>query len=162
MKPDLGLDKKAVAGVTKLLGKNLADVHALYIKNRNYHWNLVGPRFHTLHVFFEEQYKELEMAIDEIAERIRTMGGVAPGSMKEFLQMARLKEATGLEIPGDEAIHSLAEDHEAIVRQLRKDIAACEETFEDAGTADFLTQLLQKHEKMAWMLRSFLDRPETR
>lgn len=162
MKPDLGLDKKSVAGVTKLLSKNLADVHALYIKNRNYHWNLVGPRFHTLHVFFEEQYKELEMAIDAIAERIRTLGGVAPGSMKEFLQLARLKEATGKEIPGDAAIHGLAEDHESIVRQLRKDITACDETFEDAGTADFLTELLQKHEKMAWMLRSFLDRPKTR
>ncbi len=153
---NIGLEEKTLKSVSHVLAKLLADAHVLYIKIRNFHWNLTGPRFHTLHLFFEEQYKELEVSIDDLAERIRTMGGTSPGSMTEFLKLTRLKEVPGAIHDGEECIELLVKDHEAIIRQLREDIDACTDEYKDAGTADFLTQLMEKHEKIAWMLRSFL------
>lgn len=153
---NIGLDPKTLQAIADLLAKHLADDHVLYIKIRNFHWNLVGHRFHTLHLFFEEQYKDLEASIDEIAERIRTMGGTAPGSMEEFLKLKRLTEVPGAIHDGEVCIQHLLDDHEALARLLRADVQVCAEELKDAGTADFLTKLLEKHEKTAWMLRSFL------
>lgn len=157
-KVNIGISSEHRTAINKLLGKNLADLHVLYVKTRNCHWNIVGARFQPLHEFFEEQYTALALAIDETAERIRMLGGVAPGSMKEFLEMARLEERQGEPIDGNDALNSLDGDHEAVIRQLRKDIDKCADEFQDQGTADFLTGLLRAHEKTAWMLRSFLQK----
>jgi starvation-inducible DNA-binding protein len=153
---DIGLDAKVRASSVKALSGILANQHVLYIKTRNFHWNLTGHRFHTLHAFFEAQYDALALAIDKTAERIRMLGAASPGSMKEFLALASLKECSGALIGGDEAIIALRDDHEAAARELRKAVDATDEAG-DAGTADFLTELLQNHEQAAWMLRSFLE-----
>lgn len=154
---DIGLEQKERDGVVKILSQVLADAHVLYIKTRNLHWNLVGTRFHSLHQFYEEQYTTQAENIDKIAERIRMVGGESPGSMAEFLDHTRLKEKTGSLIDGNESLKLLLADHEAIIRDLREDIEACEDDFGDVGTADFLTGLIQVHEEAAWMLRSYLD-----
>ncbi len=154
--PAIGIPAGDRSRVTSLLAAVLADQHVLYQKTRNYHWNLTGHRFHTLHELFEKQYRELVEAIDETAERIRMIGGTAPGSMAEFLQHATLKEAKGALIHGEPALESLAADHESCVRTLRKAITEADEKTDDAGTVDFLTQLIRAHEKNAWMLRSHL------
>lgn len=156
--PKIGISPANRSDVTEILKGHLADLHVLYIKTRNYHWNVVGPRFQPLHAFFEEQYEDLEKAIDEVAERIRMLQGKSPGSMAEFLKMARLcEEKEGVYPPSDDMIRNLLADHEAVIRQLRKDIDTTAEKDDDIGTSDFLTGLIEAHEKMAWMLRSFLE-----
>ncbi len=152
----IGIVANNRAKVCELLAGVLADQHVLYIKTRNFHWNLVGERFHTLHAFYEKQYDALALAIDETAERIRMLGGVAPGSMKDFLEGATLTEETGALVDGEHTLNVLVKDHEACARKLREDIDLCDDKYGDAGSADFLTALLQKHEQAAWMLRSFL------
>jgi starvation-inducible DNA-binding protein len=156
--PKIGISPAQRSDVIEILKGHLADLHVLYIKTRNYHWNVVGPRFQPLHAFFEEQYDILAAAIDEVAERIRMLQGKSPGSMAEFLKIARLcEEKPGVYPPADGMIRNLLADHEAIIRQLRKDIDTTAEKDEDIGSSDFLTGLIESHEKMAWMLRSFLD-----
>lgn len=152
----IGLDAKTRDQSVKLLSGILADQHVLYLKTRNFHWNLTGHRFHTLHAFFEEQYDALALAIDKTAERIRMLGAASPGSMKEQLALATLKETPGKLVDGEQAIKGLLDDHEAAAREVRKAVDGAEKAG-DAGTADFLTGLLQDHESAAWMLRSFLD-----
>lgn len=151
----IGLDEAARENVVERLSQILGNQHVLYLKTRNFHWNLKGPRFHSLHEFFEEQYQALEKTIDQTAERIRMVGGVSPGSMHEFLDLATLKESSGDLIEGDDALKVLCADHETVVRELRGAIEAFGEAG-DAGTEDFVTALLQSHEESAWMLRSFL------
>jgi len=153
----IGLSDDAREDVAGILSSILADQHVLYIKKRNFHWNLIGGRFHSLHEHFEQLYTALALAIDETAERIRMIGCVAPGSMAEFLKLTTLKETGGALVDGDEAISTLLADHESCIRNLRGAIGRVESDFGDAGTADFLTQLLQKHEMTAWMLRSYLE-----
>lgn len=152
---DIGIKAEGRDAICSMLGSVLADQHVLYIKMRNFHWNLVGERFHTLHAFYEEHYRILEGAIDRTAERIRQLGGTAPGSMAEFVKASSLKEAEGELIQGEDSISSLVSDHESVIKSLRRDVGKVE-GWDDAGTADFLTALMQDHEKMAWMLRSFL------
>jgi len=152
-----GMENEQRKNAVELLASVLCNQHVLYIKTRNFHWNLKGQRFHDLHVFFEKHYRELEAAIDETAERIRMIGGVAPGSMAEFLGGADLKEAASDLISGDDAISALVSDHDQVVRDLREKIPQSEDEFNDIGTADFLTGLLRKHEQVAWMLRSFAE-----
>lgn len=152
----IGLDSKVRGLAVKRLSAILADQHVLYVKTRNFHWNLTGHRFHTLHEFFEKQYDHLALAIDKTAERIRMMGHGSPGSMKEFLAIATLKELPGALVNGDVAIAALRDDHEAAAREVRRAVDELDEAG-DAGTADFLTDLLKAHEEAAWMLRSFLD-----
>lgn len=157
LKPSLGLESSKLERISKLLNKTLSNQHVLYLKTRNFHWNLIGKRFHTLHLFLEEQYKSLELAIDDTAERIRILGGIPKASMKEFLNTATLEEDQGRLIDGDEAIAILLNDHQSCVLSLRKSIEELEDDMGDAGTADFLTDLLKSHEKTAWMLRSHLS-----
>lgn len=157
MKTDIGLAEEQRHGVTALLGKLLADEYVLYTKTRNYHWNVVGPEFHTLHEFFEDQYNQLNKRVDDIAERIRTLGFNAIGTLAECLEHTRLEEHPGQYPPAADMLANLVTDHEAIIRQLRQDIKACEDEYHDVGTNDFLTDLLEQHEKMAWMLRAFLQ-----
>ena len=156
MKTNIGLSNRAREGVGVILERLLADEHVLYLKTRNFHWNVTGARFNDLHKFFEAQYDQLEETIDEVAERLRALGGVARGSMKEFLKLARLEEAPGALRGTDRMLTALLEDHEALIRALREDLVTADEIHGDAGTADLLTGLMAAHEKMAWMLRSFL------
>ncbi|MEM7697156.1 MAG: DNA starvation/stationary phase protection protein [Verrucomicrobiota bacterium] len=155
-----GLSGVEQEGVVKVLASTLADQHVLYLKLRNFHWNLKGARFHSLHEMFEEQYEALAEAIDETAERIRMLGGVAPGSMKEMLDLATLTESDGEVITGNHALRELVADHEATIRNLRAEAEKTEEALGDQATADFLIEMLQAHEKFAWMLRSSIDDSE--
>ncbi|GIW45870.1 MAG: DNA starvation/stationary phase protection protein [Candidatus Binatia bacterium] len=154
MRVNIGLTEQQREAVCAILRALLADEFVLYTKARNYHWNVVGPQFHDLHKLFEEQYEALDDIVDEVAERIRSLGGVAPGTLEEFRQAARLREEPGKVPSAREMVRNLAEDHEAIVRQLRQDIAATQDQHHDVGTADFLTGLMERHEKYAWMLRA--------
>ncbi len=134
----------------------MADGNVFYSKLRKYHWNLQGDNFMELHELFENQYDEIALAIDEIAERITTLGGVAIGTMKEFLKATQLKENPGKVPSNQQMIKDLVDDHETIIRSLRTAIDDCEEKYKDVGTADFLTGLIQNHEKMSWKLRKYL------
>ncbi len=157
MKPGIGLSDKQREGVVKILNTLLSDEYLLYTKTRNYHWNVTGPQFNDLHKFFESQYDGLNDIVDDVAERARSLGGNAIGRLKEFLEHTRLKEHPTQYPSAREIISNLLADHEAIVRSLRADLETCAEKYGDAGTTDFLTGLMEQHEKMAWMLRSFLE-----
>jgi starvation-inducible DNA-binding protein len=139
-----------------LLNTLLADEFVLYTKTRNAHWNVQGPAFYTLHKFFEDQYDELAEIIDEVAERVRMLGHYALGSLKDFIAITRMSEMNYMFSTQDEMIRTLTEDHETIIRILRRDAEIAANNYKDIGSSDFLTGLLEKHEKMAWMLRSHL------
>ena len=133
------------------LAKLLADTYTLYLKTHNFHWNVTGPMFNTLHTMFEGQYNELALAVDEIAERIRALGFPAPGSYAAYSELSSIPEAEGVPAAND-MISQLAEGQETVARTAR-------EVFDGANdqpTADLLTQRMNLHEKNAWMLRSFL------
>jgi starvation-inducible DNA-binding protein len=148
-----GAKRDAVANVLNTL---LADEYVLYTKTRNYHWNVVGPQFNDLHKFFESQYEALNDIVDDVAERARTLGGKALGTLVEFAKTTRLRERAGEYPDARGMIGDLLADHESIVKQLRADLVTALDKHGDAGTSDFLTGLMEKHEKMAWMLRAFL------
>lgn len=144
--------------VAEWLNRLLADEFILYTKTLNNHWNVRGMQFSSLHEFFEMLYqKSLEMA-DDVAERVRTVGGIALGSMEDFLRHTRLEEQTGAPPDPRGMIGNLLADHESIMDVLREGIDAMEERWHDPGTCNFLTDLLEKHEKLAWMLRTHLDK----
>jgi starvation-inducible DNA-binding protein len=157
MKPGIGLSDASRQGVLKLLAPLLADEYVLYTKTRNYHWNVVGPQFNDLHKFFEGQYEELDDFVDDVAERMRQLGGRSPATLAEFSKAARLKEHPGQRLPARGMLTALLADHEAVIKTLRADLATAMDKFGDAGTSDFLTGLMEKHEKMAWMLRAFVE-----
>lgn len=150
----IGLDENIRRQVSQNLGLILADTYVLYTKTQNFHWNVIDPRFHSLHVFWEKQYEELAEGIDEIAERIRILGERSPGSLKQFLDMTSLNESDG-DLSGDEMLEVLLNDHETLCRFIRERIALAAK-LGDEGTADLLIQRLRFHEKTAWMLRSHL------
>jgi starvation-inducible DNA-binding protein len=145
--------------VGEALSNVLADTFTLYLKTHNFHWNVVGPMFHTLHVMFEEQYNELWLAGDAIAERIRALGRVAPGSYREFSKLTYLREPEAV-LSATEMIAELLRDHEMTARTARWALSVAR-TAADAPTEDLLTQRLIVHERAAWMLRSLLaeERP---
>ena len=149
-----GLSDSSRTGCVALLKPLLADEYALYTKTRNYHWNVTGPHFHDLHKMFEAQYEEIDETIDEIAEFIRSLGELSPGSLKAFLADARLQEAAEESLKAAEMVKDLRKNHEAICRQLRDDIKKAHDEFGADDVADFLTGLLEEHQKTAWMLRS--------
>lgn len=156
MKVDLGISAPNTQKIVGLLNTLLADEHVLYIKTRNFHWNVVGPSFKEYHTYFEQLYTELAEKIDETAERIQTLGHDPIASMGEFLQHTRLSEDKA---PGNEPlkmVQLLYKDHESIIRWLRESIETPEKA-NDPGTTDFMTSLLEYHEKTAWMLRSYLQ-----
>lgn len=155
MKPNIGLDEKLSADTCALLNVLLADEFSLYARTRNAHWNVTGPAFSVLHKFFEEQYDELADILDNVAERVRMLGGVAAGSLATVTATTRLVEAK--DEPGAmKMVMGLLTDHETIIRALRADISTVNDTHKDVGTADFLTGVMEAHEKMAWMLRAHL------
>lgn len=151
---DIGISeadrKEIAAGLSHLL----ADTYTLYVKTHNFHWNVTGPLFNTLHQMFEEQYTELATAVDEIAERIRALGFPAPGSCAQFGELTSIKEETGVP-SAQEMIAQLAKDQEIVARTAREVYPVADEAH-DEPTADLLTQRMQIHEKTAWMLRSML------
>ena len=155
MKPNIGIGDDNRHAVIEILNTLLADEYLLYTKTRNYHWNVVGPQFNELHKFFEAQYEALNEVVDDVAERARSLGGHALGTLAELAKRARLKERPGKYPDAKGMLADLLGDHEALIRQLRADLATTMDKHDDAGTSDFLTGLMEKHEKMAWMLRAF-------
>jgi starvation-inducible DNA-binding protein len=156
MKPAIGLSDTSRNGVLKLLAPLLADEYVLYTKTRDYHWNMVDPQFNDLYKFFEAQYEALGDFVDDVAERMRQLGGKSPGTLAEFTRSARPKEDPGQRPNARGMLAALLADHEAIIKTLRADLATAMDRFGDAGTSDFLTSLMEKHEKMAWMLQAFV------
>jgi starvation-inducible DNA-binding protein len=154
MEPNIGINEQQRAQIADGLSRLLADSYSLYLKTHNYHWNVTGPHFNSLHQMFEDQYNELAPAIDEIAERIRSLGVRAPGSYSEFGKLTGIEEATGKETAED-MTRQLVLGHEAVARTAREAFAAADDA-NDEPTADLLTQRMQIHEKTAWMLRSTL------
>ena len=157
MAVNIGLNAQQRRGVVEILSRLLADEYLLYTKTRNYHWNVVGPQFNDFHKFFESQYETIDELIDDVAERARTLGGHAVGTLAEFKQLGRIKEEPGRRPAARQMLQNLLADHEAIVQVLRKDLQTAMDKHGDAGTSDFLTGLMERHEKMAWMLRAFLE-----
>ncbi len=151
---DLGMDDKQRLAIAAGLSRLLADTYTLYLKTHNYHWNVTGPQFNSLHLMFEGQYTELALAVDLIAERIRALGEPAPGSYSAYAALASIKEADSLP-PAEEMVRQLAADQLAVVRTARS-VFPLAEAAHDEPTADLLTQRMQVHEKTAWMLRANL------
>ena len=151
---DIGIEEKQRKAIAEGLSALLADSYTLYLKTHNYHWNVTGPMFNTLHLMFETQYTELATAVDAIAERIRALGEFAPGSYREFGKLSSIPEAEGVP-SAEDMIRQLVEGQEAVVRTARAIFPAVDAA-NDEPTADLLTQRMQTHEKTAWMLRSLL------
>lgn len=156
MKIDIGISQADREKIAKGLSHLLADTYTLYLKTHNFHWNVTGPMFRTLHLMFEEQYQELALAVDDIAERIRTLGFPAPGTYKQFAAMSSIKEDDGVP-DATEMIRLLVAGHEACVRTARETFPACDKA-NDQPSADLLSERMQVHEKTAWMLRSLLEK----
>lgn len=156
-KLNIGLTDEQRQGVIELLNSDLSDSYLLLIKTKKYHWDVVGPQFRTLHKLWEEHYEALTINIDDTAERVRALGGYPAGTAEEFLKLSSIKEHPGDLPTANEMVARLVKDHEQIIRNLRKHVDQCSENFHDEGTADFLTGLMEKHEKMSWMLRSFIE-----
>lgn len=158
MRPlNIGLTEEQRRGIINLLNNDLADAYLLLIKTKKYHWDVVGPQFRTLHELWEEHYEVLSENIDSIAERIRALGGYPLGTAESFLKAASLKEHPGDLPNAQQMVERLVDDHDQIIRNLRDHIDQYGDEFHDEGTADFLTGLMEGHEEMAWMLRSFIE-----
>jgi starvation-inducible DNA-binding protein len=157
MKTDIEIAENHLKEVAYLLNTLLADEYVLYTKTRNAHWNIQGQNFIELHKFFESQYDALDIIIDDVAERVRTLGHFALGSLKDFLEIARLSEHAQDFTDQKHIIQTLLEDHESLIRSLRKDLSSTVEKHIDLGTADFMTGVMEQHEKMSWMLRAYLS-----
>ncbi|MEQ8701591.1 MAG: Dps family protein [Bauldia litoralis] len=155
MKIDIGISDAARKEITDGLSHLLADTYTLYLKTHNFHWNVTGPMFNTLHLMFEQQYNELALAVDLVAERIRALGHPAPGSYKQYAALSSIKEEDGVP-SAEDMIRQLVEGQEAVARTARSVFPAAEKA-NDESTADLLTQRMQVHEKTAWMLRSMLE-----
>jgi len=155
VKIDTGIEAADRQAIAEGLERVLADSYTLYLKTHKYHWNVTGPMFQTLHVMFEEHYTELAMAVDELAERIRALGALAPGSYREFTALNSVGEDEDRP-DAMEMIRRLVQGHETVVRTARTAFPAAEKAG-DQATMDLLTQRMQVHEKTAWMLRSLLE-----
>lgn len=152
---DIGISESDRKSIANGLGKFLADSYTLYLMTHNFHWNVKGPMFNTLHLMFEGQYTELALAVDTIAERIRALGYPAPGTYGEFVKLSSIKEVTG-QPSAEEMIKHLVKGQESVVKTARSIFPVVEKAG-DEPTADLLTQRMQLHEKTAWMLRSLLE-----
>jgi starvation-inducible DNA-binding protein len=157
MRPNIGIPEDKLTAITDLLSKVLSDQVVLYTKTRKFHWNVGGESFMELHKLFESQYTQLEMAIDETAERISKLGSKTIGTLSEFSKLASLKENPDNYPSSKEMIKELLHDHETVIMQLRKFIEQCDEEYKDAGTTDFLTAKMEEHETIAWTLRRYLN-----
>lgn len=154
-KIDIGIDDKQREEIANGLARVLADTYTLYLKTHNFHWNVTGPMFQTLHLMFETHYNELALAVDLIAERIRALGLPAPGTYSQFAELSSIKEDAGVP-SAQEMIRKLVDGHETVARTARN-VFRTAEAASDQPTCDLLTQRMQVHEKTAWMLRSLLE-----
>jgi len=153
---DIGIPAQARGQIAEGLARVLADSYTLYLKTHNFHWNVTGPMFQTLHLMFQTQYEELALAVDLVAERIRALGFPAPGSYKAYAQLSSIKETEGVR-SAEEMIRQLVSGQEAVARTARSIFPVVEKA-NDQPTADLLTQRMNVHEKNAWMLRSLLEK----
>ncbi|WP_183577878.1 Dps family protein [Mucilaginibacter sp. X5P1] len=154
MKTNIGISDENRKSVSDQLTKLLADEFILYTKTRNAHWNVEGPDFHTMHLFFESQYEQLDEIMDSVAERIRKIGHYAPATLTQFLQLTHLTEKGADKNDSMSFLKELLEDHESVIEFIRGNINPIANDFNDAGTSDFLTGLMETHEGMAWFLRA--------
>jgi len=152
----IGINEESRKAVSDQLAKLLADEFVLYTKTRNAHWNVEGTDFHSMHLFFESQYEQLDDFMDSVAERIRTIGHYAPATLKSFLDLTHLTEKTQDKNDSLSFIKELLEDHESIIEFIRGNIDPFASKYHDYGTSDYITGLMEDHEKMAWMLRAHL------
>jgi len=155
MNIDIGIDANRRQEIANGLSHVLADSYTLYLKTHNFHWNVTGPMFQTLHLMFETQYTELALAVDLVAERIRALGFPAPGTYKQFAELSAIREEDGVP-KAQHMIAKLVEGHETVARTARA-VFEVAEGASDQPTCDLLTQRMQVHEKTAWMLRSLLE-----
>jgi starvation-inducible DNA-binding protein len=156
MKAQIGISKDNLAQVAHTLNGFLADEFLLYLKTRNAHWNIEGPDFHAMHKFFEAQYEQLDEIMDDVAERIRVLGHYAPATLKSYLELTHLTEQAREKNDSAGFIKELLGDHESIIIRLRESVNKFANELNDSGTSDFITGLMETHEKMAWMLRAHL------
>jgi len=156
MKTQIGIKPENSVKVADILNKLLSDEHVLYIKTRNAHWNVESPDFAAVHKFFESQYIQLEEIIDQVAERIRSIDHYAVGTMTDYLKLTQLNEESRENNDSLSYIKDLNGDHEAVIIELRENINRLANDFHDMGSSDFITGLMETHEKMAWMLRAHL------
>ncbi|MBP7556926.1 MAG: DNA starvation/stationary phase protection protein [Chitinophagaceae bacterium] len=156
MEPRIGIKAENLKQVAHILNGVLADEFVLYTKTRNAHWNVEGPDFHDKHKFFEGQYEQLDDMMDDVAERIRVLGHYAPATLKVYLELTHLSEQSGSPNTSMGFIKELLDDHESIIERLREHINQFANEYKDLGTSDFITGLMETHEKMAWMLRAHL------
>ncbi|MBK0369086.1 Dps family protein [Flavobacterium agrisoli] len=157
MKPNIGITQKELKKSTSLLNVLLSNEMTLYVKTRKFHWNIGGNSFMELHKLFEGQYNALEAIIDEVAERINKLGEKTIGTMKEFLDHTTLKESPNTYPNQKEMLAELLDNHEHIITEIRESLSVYEEEANDAGTTDFVTGIMQKHETMAWIIRRYLS-----
>ncbi len=155
-KPNTGLDGNARKSVAAALNNVLADTYTLYMKTHSYHWNVTGPRFHSLHVMFEEQYREMWAALDDLAERVRALGVFAPTGGKSFAELSAIESADKEPPAADDMVKTLLADHETLIRRAREALETADEA-DDVASEDLLTQRIQTHEKTAWMLRAMTE-----
>jgi starvation-inducible DNA-binding protein len=155
MQPNIGIDEGRRKQVALGLAKLLADTYTLYLKTHNYHWNVTGPHFNTLHAMFMDQYTEMWTAVDEVAERIRALGEFAPGSYRQFSTLSSIKEEESVPAWQD-MVKNLVAGHEAVVRTCREALPTAQEA-DDESTVALISDRMRVHEKTAWMLRSLLE-----
>lgn len=156
MKPNIGITSEHLKDAAYALSGILADEFVLYTKTRNAHWNVEGTNFHSNHLFFESQYEQLDEIMDGVAERIRSLGHYAPATLKSFLSLTHLSEVLHENNSGEGFIKELLNDHESLIIRLREQINFYANDLKDLGTSDYVTGLMECHEKLAWMLRSHL------
>ena len=157
MKPNIGISEKHLKNTSSILSTVLANEMTLYVKTRKAHWNVTGESFMELHKLFQDHYQQLEGSIDEIAERIGKLGHKTIGTMAEFSLLTIIKEHPGKYSSSKDILKELLKDHETIIIELRNNITECSDKNNDAGTADYLTGLMEQHETIAWILRRYLN-----
>jgi starvation-inducible DNA-binding protein len=156
MEAQIGIIPENRAQVAHILNILLADEFVLFTKTKNAHWNIEGTNFHSLHLFFEEQFKTLDDIVDSVAERIRSLGHYAPATLKSFIDLTHFSEELHEKNDGPGFIKELLNDHESLIIQFRENVNHFANDLKDAGTSDYITSLIETHEKMAWMLRAHL------
>jgi len=157
MKANIGIKQENISKIVEILTKVLADEFILYTKTKKAHWNVEGPDFYNKHIFFEQQYDAIDEIVDTVAERIRSLGHYTPATLKDFLALTHLTEELQEKNDSNGFIKELLLDHESIIIYLRENINLIANDLQDAGTSDFITGLVENHEKMAWMLRAHLN-----
>lgn len=153
----IGISEKSLDDITIMLSALLSSEMSLYVKTRKFHWNIADENFMELHTLFETQYKQLEQAIDNVADRMSSFGGKTIGVMQEFAKRSSIREVSGKYASSQELVKELIKNHERIVVQLLKNIDECMDKFKDIDTADFLTGLLQEHETIKWTLKKYVN-----